>query len=86
MHQALAVGVFERLGQRDGQAQRLGHGERPGAQPLGQAAALHEVHHDIRLAVVQVDIEDINDVWVRERGDHLSLAQKALARLGVGRE
>jgi hypothetical protein len=80
VNQALAVSVVERLGQRDHQPDRLLDRERAVGKPPRQAAAGDELHHDVGLVVLDVDVEDIDDLRVREVSNHLRLAQEPLAR------
>ena len=68
------VGVVHRLG-------RLGHQPRPRpsgrpctvGEPVGEAAALDQLHAEVVLAVVLADLVDRHDVRVVERGDRLGL-------------
>ena len=64
---------------------RLGHAERPVAQPLGERLALEQLHGDEELAVVLADLVDLADVRMVDAGRRARLAPEALARGLVAR-
>jgi hypothetical protein len=81
------MGVFEGAADLLGDAQRLLDGEpevRGLAQPRLHRAPLHQLAHDVGLAVLLADVEDRDDVWVIAQAPHgLGLAAHAREPLGV---
>ena len=63
----------------------LARRQRAGLEPLAQRFALQQLHDGVGHAVRGAEVEDREDVRVRERGDRARLALEARERLGVGR-
>jgi len=80
-----AVGYNSRLDELQAAVLRLFLGEIEGWNAARrEAAARRKIHHNIRMPILDIHIEDIDDIGVRKHGHHLGLAQKALVRLRVG--
>ncbi len=52
VHDAAAVHVSQRIGDRPADGSGLTFGQRPAAQPVGQACALDQLHHEVTAALV----------------------------------
>ena len=76
---------FEAPGNLDGELERLRQRQRIASQHLLQGAALQQLHHQIRLAVLLADIVDSADIRVVQRRRRARLAQKTLVRCLTGR-
>jgi hypothetical protein len=87
VHDAVLVGVGERLGHLLRDRQRLLGCERPLAQALGERPAPHVLHRDVRrlrpARIRLAHVVDHGDVRVRERRGHARLAHESGRRLPV---
>ena len=63
--------------------QRLGGRQRARRQAIGQRRALDQLHRDDRSAVAGFDAEDLGDVGMIERREHLCLALESTETAGI---
>jgi hypothetical protein len=80
--QPLLMGIGQRLKQRQQQLDRFCERYWPLCDPIGQAAR-QQLHDHKWLALELIDIEDIDDAWVREQCDGLRLVEELTARVGI---
>ena len=78
MHDPLLVRGRETLGHPAGELHRLALRERSSRQPRAHRLALEQLRHGVRDPAVVAEVEDGQDVRVRERGDRLGLPLEAL--------
>ena len=78
MDDAVLVGVVHGPGEQLDEPGRLAGRPRVPGQVLGQAAAVHELQGEVRVAVRLADLEDLHDVLVLQRRDRLGLAPEPL--------
>ena len=71
MHDPFFVGGLERLGDLDGDRQRLFDLHGPAPQPVGERLAFDELHHEEVLSVDVLHAEQGRDSRVVERREHL---------------
>ena len=79
MHDALAMGTVQRVGDLPCARQRLAKRQRASHQPVCQRLALEPFHHEVRDAVLVADVVQGADVGVIQRGDGARLALEARA-------
>jgi hypothetical protein len=83
VHDALLVRRAEAVAGLERVVDDLAERDRPGADPLPQAFAFEELHGRVHDAVFGAEIEDGQDVRMREGGDGLGLALEPRERLGI---
>ena len=83
---ALLVGGGEAPGNLDRVVDRLLRREGPRLEFLAQRFAFQKLHDGIGDAVLRPEVEDREDVRMRERRDRLRLALEPGQRLGIGRD
>jgi hypothetical protein len=82
VHDALAMGLLERLRHLQRDAGRLLEGQGPAAEPLGQRLALHQLQHQVGRPVDQLEPVDRGDARMAQRGEEPGLALEAAAQIG----
>ena len=82
MNDPLPVGLVQRIGDLDAEAQRLRERQRALAEPVRQRLAFQELHHEVLRAVLVPHVVKRADMRVRELRDGLRLALEPLADLG----
>ena len=79
-----------RGGETPGHLERVVHGlllgDRSGVELPAQRLALEELHHGVGDSSLRAEVEDRQDVWMRERRDCLRLALEAGQHVGIGRD
>ena len=83
MDDALAMRLVERVGDLDGDLQRLVERERPFLEARGQRLALEMRHDQVVRAIDAADVVDAADVGMVQRGDRPGLALEACPRIGI---
>ena len=83
MNDALVVGCCQAIGNLPGVVQGLASRDRSGGHELTQGFAFEELHDGIGDAVLGVEVEDREDIGVREGRDCLGLALETGETLGV---
>ena len=86
MHDAAGVRGGESRRHLRGDLEGLARRQRPGDQALAQGLALEELHRGEGDFAVLAEIEDRQDVRMRQRRDCLGLALETGQRVGVGGE
>ena len=87
VHDAHAVGFFERVEHLVGDAHRRRERQRPGRDVLGERLALDVLHRDEELAVGgAAEVEERDDVRVAELADGAGFVEEAALGVGVVRE
>ena len=83
VHDALLVGLRERVRDLRGDPERLVDRDAPAREPLGQVLALHQLEREERHTVRLLEPVDGGDVRVVERGEQPRLAPEAREPRGV---
>ena len=82
MDDSLPVRLVERVGDLDGEAQRLVERKPASAEPFGERLAFEQLHDEVFGLAVVADVVEGADVRVGELRDRLRLPLEALADLG----
>ena len=83
MDDALAMRLVERVGDLDGDLQRLVERERPFLEARGQRLALEMRHDQVVRAIDAADVVDAADVGMVQRGDGAGLALEPGPQIGI---
>ncbi len=83
MDDAFGMGGIEGGGQAGKDARRFLDRKRPLLEAVGQRAAGHETHHEVRLAILLAEVIDRHNDRVFEHGDRLGLTLEAGAELQI---
>jgi len=83
MNDPLAMGLVQRIGDLDPEAQNLGERQWAFAQAFSESLAFEVLHHQVIDAVLAADIVESADVRMRERGDRARFAFKSHAPVSV---
>ena len=83
---AALVGVVERVGEREADAQHVAVRQLAGRLELGERAALHQLGDEVAAAVLLARVEQRDDRVVVEPRDGAGLALRALGRGPAGRD
>ena len=83
VHDALGVGVGERVGERRADRRGLGGGERALAQHLVEARAVDELHDEVGHVPVDAGFEELDQSRMREASKGLRLLSEALGVFAV---
>src|SRR5580704_16899989 len=86
MHHAAGMRLVERVGNLDGNLQRLGERDRPTLESVSKSLAKQVLHHDVVDAVLRADVVQGAYVRMIQRRDSFSLALQSLSQFGVGRK
>jgi hypothetical protein len=83
MHDAGAMGLFERVGNFDGDLQRLVGGERLAGEPGGQRFAFEVFHYQEVDAVLAADVVQHTNVGMLQGRDRSRLTLETRTKVGV---
>ena len=82
--------LLVRRGETPGNLERVVHGllrgDRTGVELLAQRLAFEKLHDRVGDALLRSEVEDRQDVRMRERRDRLRLALEPGERVGIGRD